>query len=92
MKKENLASIFWATIAVVFVQLVHNGREPLYLIAISSIPVLAALFYFKRSLFPLAIYLLLIGAIGRYTRALSAHACRCSHNSVLVGCIRRRQQ
>ena len=66
--KENLASIFWATIAVVFVQLVHNGREPLYLIALTAIPLLVGLFYFKRSLFPLAIYLLLIGIFGRYTR------------------------
>lgn len=66
--KENFASIFWATIAVVFVQLVHNGREPLYLIALSAIPLLVGLFYFKRSLFPLAIYLLLIGMLGRYTR------------------------
>lgn len=68
MKKEHLASIFWATIAVVFVQLVHNGREPLYLIALTAIPILVAIFYFKRSLFPLAVYLLLIGALGRYTR------------------------
>lgn len=66
--KENLASIFWATIAVVFVQLVHNGREPLYLIALTVIPLLVGLFYFKRSLLPLAIYLLLIGVFGRYTR------------------------
>ncbi len=66
--KENLASIFWATIAVAFVQLVHNGREPLYLIALAAVPLLVALFYFKRNLFPLAICLLLIGALGRYTR------------------------
>lgn len=66
--KENLASIFWATIAVVFVQLVHNGREPLYLIALTAIPLLAGIFYFKRSLLPLAMYLLLIGVFGRYTR------------------------
>lgn len=68
MKKENLASIFWATIAIAFVQLVHNGREPLYLISLTAIPILVAIFYFKRSLFPLAMYLLLIGALGRYTR------------------------
>lgn len=66
--KDNLASIFWATIVVAFVQLVHNGREPLFLIAITTIPILVAIFYFKRSLLPLAIYLLLIGALGRYTR------------------------
>ncbi len=66
--KENLASIFWSTIAVVFVQLVHNGREPLFLIALTVIPLLVALFYFKRSLVPVVIYLLAIGMLGRFTR------------------------
>ena len=42
MKKatENIASIFWSTITVLFVLLVHNGREPLYLIALTGIPIL----------------------------------------------------
>lgn len=66
--KENLASIFWSTITVVFVLLVHNGREPLYLIALTGIPILVAIFYYKRSLFPLAVYLLAIGVLGRFTR------------------------
>lgn len=66
--KENLASIFWSTITVAFVLLVHNGREPLYLIALTGIPILVAIFYYKRSLLPLALYLMAIGVLGRFTR------------------------
>lgn len=60
--------IFWTTIAISFVLLVHNGTEPLFLIAYSLIPVLILLFYHKKSFIPLIIYLLLIGIFGRYTR------------------------
>lgn len=60
--------IFWTTIAVSFVLLVHNGTEPLFLIAYSLIPVLILLFYHKKSFIPLIIYILLIGIFGRYTR------------------------
>lgn len=60
--------IFFTTIAISFVLLVHNGTEPLFLIAYSFIPILILLFYYKKSLIPLIIYLLLISVLGKYTR------------------------
>lgn len=63
-------SIFWSTIAISFVLLVHNGLEPVYIFALAAIPLLALLFYRNKSAYPLIAYLLAIGAIGRYTRYL----------------------
>lgn len=60
--------IFWTTLAVAFVLLVHNGATPLFLIAYSLIPILILLFYYKKSLWPLSLYLLIFGFLGRYTR------------------------
>lgn len=66
--KENTEWVFWTTITVTFALLVHNGTEPLFLIAYSLIPILILLFYYKKSLVPLIIYLLVISFFGKYTR------------------------
>lgn len=66
--KEKTEWIFWTTIAISFVLLEHNGTEPLFLIAYSLIPFLVLIFYYKRSFWTVAIYLLLLGILGRYTR------------------------
>lgn len=60
--------IFFTTIVISFVLLEHNGTEPLFLLAYSFIPFLILIFYYKKSLIPLVIYLLAIGIFGRYTR------------------------
>lgn len=61
-------SLFITTLIVSFVLLVHNGQEPLFLIALSLIPVLLLLWLKKPSLWPLVVWLLVAGALGRYTR------------------------
>lgn len=66
--KEKREWIFWTTISISFVLLVHNGTEPLFLIAYSLIPLLVLLFYYKKSLAPLIIFLVVIAVLGRYTR------------------------
>ncbi|GEM_PF-2115663 len=66
--KENTEWIFWTTITITFVLLEHNGTEPLFLIAYSLIPLLVLIFYYKRSFWTIAIYLLFFGVLGRYTR------------------------
>src|SRR5260221_7713770 len=68
MKKEEYEWIFWATIAIIFVLLEHNGTEPLFLYAFSFLPILILLFIYKRSFWSIATYLILVGGIGRYTR------------------------
>ena len=70
MKKlqEDHGGIFWTTITISFVLLVHNGREPVFLIALAILPILIVLFLRKPNLLPIAIYLLIFGALGRYTR------------------------
>ena len=69
-KKEDIEWIFWTSITVSFALLVHNGTEPLFLIAFTVMPFMILLFYYKRSLYPLIIYILFIAALGRYTRYL----------------------
>ncbi len=69
-KKEDIEWIFWTSITVSFALLVHNGIEPLFLIAFTVMPFMILLFYYKRSLYPLIIYILFIAALGRYTRYL----------------------
>lgn len=65
---EAKSEIFWTTLVVSLVLLVHNGTEPLFLIALALLPLLAILFYKRPSLWPLALYLLIFGALGRYSR------------------------
>lgn len=60
--------IFWTTIAISFVMLVHNGAEPFFLLAYASIPLLIALFYLKKNLYPIVLYILFVGAVGRITQ------------------------
>lgn len=60
--------IFWTTISISFVMLVHNGAEPFFLLAYASIPLLIAFFYLKKSLYATVLYLLLVGVIGRITQ------------------------
>ncbi len=66
--KEDKTTVFWTTVTIAFVLLVHNGREPVFLIALALLPILMLLFLRKPNLWPLAIYLILFGALGRYTR------------------------
>lgn len=71
MKKtlpEESSGIFWTTVIIVFVLLVHNGTEPLFLVAMALFPVLILKFLYKKSLRPLAVYLIIFGLLGRYTR------------------------
>ncbi|QQG40360.1 MAG: hypothetical protein HYV37_02200 [Candidatus Levyibacteriota bacterium] len=70
MKKNKSDSewIFWTTITISFVMLIHNGTEPLFLFAYASIPILIVLFYLKKSLFPIVLYLLFVGTVGRITQ------------------------
>lgn len=65
--KSDSEWIFWTTIIISFVMLIHNGTEPLFLFAYASMPFLIVIFYLKRNFYVIAIYLLLIGALGRYT-------------------------
>ncbi len=66
--KDDKEWIFWTTLTISFVLIEHNGVEPLFLIAFTLMPFLILVFYYKRSFYPLIIYLLLVGAFGRYTR------------------------
>ncbi len=66
--KNQTASIFWTTITITFVLLIHNGTEPLFIAAYAFLAVLIALFLFKQNLWPFVIYLFIFGAFGRYTR------------------------
>ncbi len=59
---------FWTTIVVSFVLLIHNGTEPLFLLAYALLPIVCLVFFRKKSWVPLVIYLLIFGAVGRYTR------------------------
>ncbi len=65
---EDGNGIFWTTVTIAFVLLVHNGREPVFLVALALLAVLILLFLRKQSLWPLAIYLVIFGVLGRYTR------------------------
>ena len=56
------------TLIISFVLLVHNGQEPLFLFALAALPFLLFFVWRKRSLWPLAFYILIVGALGRYTR------------------------
>lgn len=60
--------IFITTIITSFVLLIHNGTEPLFLIAFTIMPFLVVHFYYKKSFYPLIFFLLFFAAFGRYTR------------------------
>ncbi len=64
-KKEDKNWIFWITIVVSFVLIEHNSADPLFITALTIMPFLIILFYFKRSLYPLTLYVLAIGILGR---------------------------
>lgn len=68
--KTDVKWIFISTIITSFVLIEHNGTEPLFLIAFTIMPFLILLFYYKKSLYPLIIYLLIVAVLGRYTRYL----------------------
>lgn len=70
MNKNNtsVSLIFWTTIVITFVLLIHNGTEPVFLVAFAMMPVIILLFLTKPTLKPLIIYLLIFGVLGRYTR------------------------
>ncbi|MEK7587206.1 MAG: hypothetical protein AAB457_00040 [Patescibacteria group bacterium] len=66
--EEDRGALFWTTITMAFVLLVHNGTEPLFLVAMALLPVLIFQFLYKKTLWPLAVYLIIFGLLGRYTR------------------------
>lgn len=67
-KKSDKDRIFWTTVVISFVLLVHNGNEPQFLVAMALLPFLIVLYLRKSTLLPLAMYLILFGFIGRYGR------------------------
>ena len=66
--KNTLSSIFWITVVTTFAMLVHNGTEPIFLLAYATLPFIILAFIAKPTLRALVIYLLIFGALGRYTR------------------------
>lgn len=66
MKDKGL--IFWVTILVSFVSVVHGGMNSFSILALSLFLPLIIVFQFKKSLLPLALYLIIFGALGRYSR------------------------
>ena len=67
-KLKDREQIFWTTITIAFVLIIHNGTEPVFLLAYSLIPILILLFYKNKSLMPLVVFLIIFGFLGRYTR------------------------
>ncbi len=65
---KDTASIFWTTVVISFVLLIHNGTEPLFLLAYAGLAILISIFLVKKSLWPLVFYLLIFGFFGRFTR------------------------
>lgn len=65
---EDRTNTFWTAVAIAFVLLVHNGREPVFLAAMAMVPLFILLFLGNKKLLPFAIYLIIFGALGRYTR------------------------
>lgn len=63
--KDDKEWIFWTTIAVSFVLIEHNSADPLFITAFTITPFLALLFYYKRSFYPLILYILIFGILGR---------------------------
>lgn len=71
VRKQDLLNtefVYWTTITIAFVLLIHNGYEPLFILAYALIPFLTLIFYKSKKLYVVAIYLLLFGILGRYTR------------------------
>lgn len=66
--KEKTEWIFWSTIGISFSLLVHNGVEPIFLVAYSAVPFIVLHYYYKRSPWLIIVYLLIFGILGRYTR------------------------
>ncbi|OGG35136.1 hypothetical protein A2363_01400 [Candidatus Gottesmanbacteria bacterium RIFOXYB1_FULL_47_11] len=65
--KENV-QIAITTLVISIVLLIHNGREPLFLFAFASIPIILFIAWKKSSLWPVALYILIVGVLGRYTQ------------------------
>ncbi len=57
--------IFWTTIIVSFVLIVHNSADWLFIVALALMPLFILLFHFKKSFYPLILYLLIFGTLGR---------------------------
>src|SRR3989338_4209845 len=67
-KKENKDWIFCTTIVISFVLIEHNSADPLFILALAAIPFLALFFYYKKSFYPLILYILIVGILGRITQ------------------------
>lgn len=64
--------IFWITIVVSFVLIEHNSADPLFIAAFTIMPFLVLLFYYKKSFYPLILYILIIGILGRIIQYYSS--------------------
>lgn len=74
MKKINSDTqwLFWTTIVTSFVLIEHNSAEPLFILALSIMPLLVLLFYYKKSFYPLILYILIFGILGRIIQYYSS--------------------
>lgn len=63
--KDDKEWIFWTTIVISFVLIVHNSADPLFIVALTIMPLLVLLFYYNKSFYPLILYVLIIGTLGR---------------------------
>lgn len=76
--KNDKEWIFWTIIVISFVLIVHNSADPLFIIALTVMPLLILLFYYKKSFYPLILCILVVGALGRnmqyYTSAYGSDA------------------
>ena len=62
-KKEDKNWIFWTTIIISFVLIEQNSADPLFITALTIMPFLVLLFYYKKSFYPLILYILIIGIL-----------------------------
>lgn len=70
--KDGKEWIFWTTITVSFVLIEHNSADPLFITAFAIMPFLALLFYYKKSFYPLILYILIFGILGRIIQYYSS--------------------
>lgn len=70
--KDDKEWIFWTTIVVSFVLIEHNSADPLFITAFTIMPFLAPLFYYKKSFYPLILYILIFGILGRIIQYYSS--------------------
>lgn len=63
--KDEAEWLFWTIIVISFVLIEHNSADPFFIIALVAMPFLILLFYYKKNFYPLILYILIIGTLGR---------------------------